>query len=79
MLQSKQIGKYRKKDSVLDGKAGKKFVTPSGKEYIFNYRKEGRKYIFIITYLGNNMQITEPDFNTTPIDTLLNVMETPIK
>ena len=64
MIQHNQVGKYRKKDSVLDAKVGKTFILPSGKEYQFkSYRKEGRRYIFTITYKGNNCQFPESDFN----------------
>jgi hypothetical protein len=75
MKQANQIGKYTKKDDVLMAKAGKTFVTPNNKEYIFDYVKEGRRYIFIINYLGYKMRVKESDFNTTDIEYLLNVIE----
>ena len=50
MKQVNQIGKYTKKDDVLLAKAGRTFVTPNNKEYIFDFLKEGSKYIFIINY-----------------------------
>jgi hypothetical protein len=71
MKQVNQIGKYTKKDDVLMAKVGKTFVTPKNKEYIFDFLKEGRKYIFIINYLGYRMRISESDFNNTNIDDLL--------
>jgi hypothetical protein len=71
MKQVNQIGKYTKKDDVLMAKSGKTFVTPNGKEYVFDFEKEGRKYIFIINYLGYRMRIMESDFNRQNIDDLL--------
>lgn len=75
MKQHNQIGKYTKKDDMLNAKAGKTFVTPDNKEYVFTYRKEGRKYIFIIEYKGNKMQVSEYDFNTHSIDSLISTIE----
>ena len=72
MKQHNQVGKYRSKDSVLDAKVGKTIVLPSGKEYQFKeYRKEGRRYIFVITYKGNHCQILESDFNRTDMEVFL--------
>ena len=72
MIQHNQVGKYRSKDSVLDAKVGKTIVLPSGKEYQFKeYRKEGRRYIFVITYKGNHCQILESDFNRTDMEVFL--------
>ena len=71
MKQVNQIGKYTKKDDVLMAKAGRTFVTPNNKEYIFDFTKEGRKYIFVINYLGYKMRINESDFNRTNIEDLL--------
>ena len=79
LKQHNQIGKYTKKEDVLNAKVGRIFVTPKNNEYTFNYKKEGRKYIFIISYKGYNMQISESDFNRTPIDTLIDVMKKSIK
>ncbi len=75
MKQHNQIGKYTTKDEILLAKKGKTFITPSNNSYVFDFKKEGRKYIFIIDFKGFKMQINEPDFNKTPIDTLLNVMQ----
>ena len=79
MKQVNQIGKYTKKDDVLIAKSGKTFVTPNNKEYIFDFIKEGRKYIFIINYLGYKMRINESDFNRTNIDDLLCSIEKSIQ
>lgn len=79
MKQVNQIGKYTKKLDRLLGKAGRTFVTPSNKEYIFDFIIEGKKYIFIINYLGYKMRISENDFNTTDIDILLQSIETGIE
>jgi hypothetical protein len=79
MKQVNQIGKYTKKDDVLMAKAGRTFVTPKNKEYIFDFIKEGRKYIFVINYLGYKMRINESDFNRTNIDDLLCSIEKSIQ
>jgi hypothetical protein len=79
MKQVNQIGKYTKKDDVLMAKVGRIFVTPNNKEYIFDFIKEGRKYIFVINYLGFKMRINESDFNRTNIDDLLCSIEKSIQ
>ena len=79
MKQVNQIGKYTKKEDVLMAKAGKTFVTPNNKEYIFDFTKEGRKYIFVISYLGYKMRIGESDFNRADIDDLLCSIEKSIQ
>lgn len=75
MLQRSQIGKYYKKDEILDAKVGKTFVSPNNKEYSFDYRKEGRKYIMIVIFKGHRMQVKESDFNRFTIDELISVIE----
>ena len=75
MMQVNQIGKYRKKEAVLDAKKNRTWVTPQNKEYQFDYRKEGRSYIFILIYNGLKMQIKESDYNKHSIDDLLNIMK----
>ena len=75
LKQTNQIGKRVKKDEFLTAKVGRTFVTPLNREFIFNYRKEGRKYIFILTYRGHNMQIKESEFNLSPIDEILKMMD----
>ena len=79
MKQINQIGKYTKKNEVLLAKSGKTFVTANNKTYTFNFIKEGRKYIFIINYLGYKMRITESDFNRNNIDDLLLSIEKSIQ
>jgi hypothetical protein len=79
MKQSKKIGKHTYKDEFLTARAGKKFVTPNNKEFIFDFEKEGRKYIFIINYMGYRMKINESDFNKNNIDDLLNSIEKSIQ
>ena len=72
MKQVNKIGKYTLKDEVLNGKVGRTFLLPCGKEYQFKeYRKEGRRYIFVITYKGNHCQILESDFNRTDMEVFL--------
>jgi hypothetical protein len=61
--------------AVLEAKNGKTFITHNNKEYIFSFRKEGRKYIFIIEYKGLKMQVSESCFNITDTDTLLEAIE----
>ena len=79
MIQHNQVGKYRKKDTVLDAKVGRTFVLPSGKSYEFTeYRKEGRRYIFVITYKGCRCQISESYFCKMDIEQFLTQMETDI-
>lgn len=75
MKQRNQIGKYTKKEDILNAKYGKTFVTPNNKNYVFTYRKEGKKYIFIIEYKDHKMQVTEHDFNTHSIDVLIETIE----
>jgi hypothetical protein len=79
MKQHNQIGKYTRKDEVLNAKVGKTFITPQNREYSFDYRKEGRKYIFIILYMGKRWQILESEFNRSNIDDLLQGIEKTIK
>ena len=73
------MAKYQKKDDVLMAQSGRTFVTPSNKEYVFDFIKEGRKYIFVINYLGYKMRINESDFNRTDIDNLLCSIEKSIQ
>lgn len=75
MKQFNQIGKRPKKDEVLNAKVGKTFVSPQNKSYSFDYEKRGNKYIYIIIYKGERMQVAESDFNKTPIDVLLTAIE----
>jgi hypothetical protein len=75
LKQHNQLGKVPKKNDLLNARAGKTFVTPLNREFVFNYRREGRKYIFILTYRGHNIQVKESEFNLTPIDDLLRVMD----
>ena len=75
MFQSKEIGKKRSKVSVLDAKKGRTFVTPKNRSYIFDQKKVGNKYIFIIEYKDYRMQVDESTFNRTDIDTFIEVMQ----
>ena len=80
MKQHNQIGKYIKKDEILNAKIGRTFLLPSGREYQFTeYRKEGRRYIFVITYNGYRIQIKEVDFNTVDLDVFFIQLENDIK
>lgn len=75
MKQINQIGKYTKKESVLQAKNGKTFVTPKNRNYIFSYVKHGNKYIFCIEFKGYKMHLPESDFNKSNVDDLLDIME----
>ena len=63
-----------RKEDILNAKANKTFIIPLNREYIFNYRKEGNKYIYIISFEGNSMQIKESDFNLIKIDSLIDAI-----
>ena len=71
MKQHNQIGKYIRKDELLNAKVGRTFVTPKNNQYTFNYRKEGRKYIFIIGYKEYNFEIVECAYNLLEVDNLI--------
>ena len=76
MIQHNQVGKYRKKEDVLNAKVGHTYVLGSRKSYEFTeWRKEGRKYIFVITYKGIRCQLKESDYNTMDLDKFLEQME----
>lgn len=75
MLQRSEIGRKRSKQSVYDAKKGKTFVTPQNRSYQFDYRIEGRKYIVILCYNNQRMQVSEVDYNRIDTDTLLKSME----
>ena len=64
-----------KKDQILDARKGRTWVTPKNREYQIDRRKEGRKYIIILIYKGNRMQVSESDYNLIPTDTLLDAIE----
>ena len=69
MIQHNQVGKYTKKEEVLKAKLGGTYILPSGRSYEFTeYRKEGRRYIFVITYKGRRFQIKESDYNLVDLD-----------
>jgi len=71
MKQINQIGKYTKKQDKLDGKRGRTFITPKNRSYVFDYIKEGSKYIFIICYKDIRYQISEREFKQNNIDDLI--------
>ena len=75
MKQFNQIGKYTKKQEVLDAKRGRTFITPQNKSYVFDYNKVGSKYTFVLCYLDKRWQISEADFNKSNIDDLLQSIE----
>lgn len=77
-MKQQWASKKHKKEEVFQAQRGKSYVTPEGREYSFDYRKEGRKYIIILIYRGQRMQVKEPVFNMTPTDTLLEAMENEI-
>ena len=75
MFQKSEVGKKRSKLSVLEAKKGGTFVTPQNRSYQFDFEKVGRKYIIIIIYKGERMQVSEVDYNRIPTDELLIAME----
>lgn len=75
MKQANQIGKKTKKEQLFQAYAGRTFVTPCNKSYVFNYDKLGNKYTIVIGYMGQNWRISESDFNRNDIDVLLNGIE----
>lgn len=79
MIQHNQIGKYRRKEDVLNAKRGKTFVTPNGEEYQLDYEKRGNKYIIIFIHRGIRMQVKEAEFNKTPIRHLILAIESVIE
>jgi len=80
MIQHNQVGKYRKKDEVLNAKVGRVFVLPSGKEYTFEkYEKIGQKYFFTLLYKGVKCRFREVDFNTLNIEQWATMMEEEIQ
>jgi len=67
------------KDTELKAAVGKTFETRSGRKWVFDYTKQGRKYIYKIKYKGHVMQIPESDFRKQSIEHLLDLIETGIK
>jgi len=70
----KWTGRKTRKEDVLNATAGKNYISPKGREYTFDYRKEGRRYIMIFIYDGFKMQMSEGDFNTTNPDELIDII-----
>jgi hypothetical protein len=65
MKQHNQIGKYTKKEEILKGKKGRTFITPQNQEYTFDdFYKEGREYIYVISYKGEQFEVKEKDFES---------------
>ena len=75
MKQVNQIGKYTKKEDVLNGKKGRSFITPKNRSYIFDYEKVGNIYHFIVVYDGGRFRMKESEFNRYNIDDLLDSIE----
>ncbi len=69
MLQAKEIGKRR---NSMEAKIGRIFVSPKGREYSYS---KGSRGIVVIEYLGVRMQVKVSDYKNTPIDSLLDVMQ----
>lgn len=74
MKQKNQIGKTKTAE-FLDAKKGKTFVTPSGREYVFDYETVNRKTHVIIKYLGRNWRMPISDFNRINTDMILQSIE----
>lgn len=71
MKQHNQIGKYTSKEELLNAKLGRIFITPKNNNYTFSYRKEGRKYIFIIGFKEYNFELLESAYNLNEVDNLI--------
>ena len=78
MNQISPFGKKTTKQEYLDAKSGRTWITPQNKEYIFNYRKDGQRYVFILTYKGVNIQVKEIDYNKSNIDDILQSIDNEI-
>jgi hypothetical protein len=63
------------KEEILIAKRNRTYVSPNNKEYSFDFKKEGRKYIYIVIYKDSKMQMNESDFNRINIDDILNTIE----
>ncbi len=62
-MQHNQVGKYKKKESVLDARKGRTYLTPLNNQYTFiDYKKQGRQYVFKIEYKGKMYEISEKDY-----------------
>ena len=76
MKQHNQIGKRPQKIEILEAKKGRTFVTPKGREYIFDFEQvTPRKIHFIVVYGGKRWRMSESDFNRTPIDSIIDSIE----
>lgn len=78
MKQHNQIGKRPKKEELLNALKDRVWISPKNREYQFDWSKIGRKYTFILCYKGIRMQLSEVDYVNTPIDQLIDAMETEI-
>ena len=56
----------------MDGKIGRTFVSPKGREYSY---EKGPRGIVVVSYMGLRMQVKTRDYNSTPIDDLLSTIE----
>lgn len=70
MIQHKQIGKYKNKQSVIEAKIGKSFLTPNGYQYIFiNRGKINNKFHYVYNWDNCPEEILSK-LNTTRIVSL---------
>jgi poly(3-hydroxyalkanoate) synthetase len=72
MMQHNQVGKYRKKESILDARKGRIYITPLNNQYTFiDYKKHSNEYVFIIEYKGHLYHVREKDYMQYTQDCLL--------
>ena len=72
MIQYNQIGKYRKKESILNAKKGLLYITPENREYTFiDFKKVGRTYIFTLQYKSTFFDISEKEYMNSNDDSML--------
>ena len=74
-MQNKWTNQRHTKTEILDAKKGRTFITPKGKEYVFDYEKVGNIVIIIIHYKGNRIEVSESGYDKTPIDDLIQAIE----
>ena len=74
MFQASQIGKYRKKEEVLNAKKGHTFITPKNREYQLDWEKIGNKFIIVVIYQGIRCQVKESIYNKTNTDDIIDTI-----
>jgi hypothetical protein len=53
MIQHNQIGKYKSKQSIIDSKLNKVYITPQGNEYsLIEFRKIGHRRHYVYNWVN---------------------------